>query len=156
MYRKFHRVSVTGITQSNPRTNAELGHLHPPCSKELRVPPLALSSNRRFLLKNDPRRTVLPVRAPTTCALTAPCLDSLGCSSGDAVRKPTTTLQRLLALIVRSDARTALSATRASLSASAVSRRATMLLGGGRSSASSAHASVQLASGVPVVCSRSR
>jgi hypothetical protein len=53
------------------------------------------------------------------------------------------TFHKLLALNVRSEASTALSAIRASFSASSVSRRATILLGGGRSSSSKAHAMFQ-------------
>lgn len=53
------------------------------------------------------------------------------------------TFHKLLALSVRSEASTALSAIRASFSASTVSRRATILLGGGRSSSSKAHAMFQ-------------
>ena len=86
----------------------------------------ALLSECLFLPKNDTRRAVLPICEPTTCVLAPEVLLSLRAfwrSDGDALRKPTTTFRRLLALSTCSDARIALSATRASLSASSVSRR---------------------------------
>ena len=100
---------------------------------------IAVCATCLFLPKDDTRRAVFPLCAPTTCVLASEVSLSLRAfwrSDGDAVRKPTTAFQRLLALSTCSDAKTALSATRASLSASSVSQCATMLLGVGRSSAS--------------------
>ena len=120
----------TSNRQPNPRTNAIASFSSVPTNSD-RHP-----TDCPFLQKNDPRRAVLAVRAPTTCSLAPPSLCAFVYPSSDTVRNTTTT-QRLLALNACSDS-SRLIRSRASSSASAVSHRATLLLGGGCSSSSSA------------------